>query len=343
MVAHVAIPGPESKTPEWYAQRYFRPGSDRPVVFGASEASRCLNASKHGSALELYLVKRQEKQPADLSENEAVQAGNFLESGVLAWYEHKANIGDDGDELILEPSCYFHPSHSFMSATPDGIVQRTEDGEWLRSVDAKCSTFRRWDEFGLSDDKFGIEGTDQVPLDYLCQAMQQMAVLGVDVCDFPVLLDGRHLKIYTVHKNDDLIGKIIQAEAELAERIRDARPPEPNWTLSGTKELIRDLYGLESGQVVELTDEDFLLWQEYEFDGIRARDIESRRTEIKNKLLWKMQAAELGRFPGGCEKELRRCSVKGSVWTQKDVDEAASKIGQVKRAGHERLLSRKTK
>ena len=339
---HTAIPGPASKSLEWYAQRFFNPSGDRPVVFGASEASSCLNASQHGSALELYLVKRREKDAADLSDNDAVQAGVYLESGVLAWYEHKAKIGDDGDELLLEPSSYFHPRYQFMSATPDAIVQRTSDGEWLKSVDAKCSTFRRWDEFGLSDDKFGIEGTDQVPLDYLCQAQQQMAVLGVDLCDFPVLLDGRHLKIYTVPRNDDLIGKIIQAEAELAERICDGKPPEPNWTLGGTAELIRDLYGLSSGQVVELSSEDASSWTDYMAAGLRIKDLEAQRVEIKNKLLWKIGSAELGRFPDG-DVELRRCVVKGSEWTLGDVAIVRSQVGQVKRSGHERLLTRKVK
>ena len=342
MVAHTAIPGPASKSPEWYSQRLYNPDSERPVVFGASEAATCLGVSKHVSRLELYLVKRGEKSSADLSDNDAVQSGIYLESGTLAWYEHKAKIGEDDDEMILEPSSYFHPTHRFMSATPDAIVQRTSDGSWLKSVDAKCSTFRRWDEFGLSDDKFGIEGTDQVPLDYLCQAMQQMEVLGVDLCDFPVLLDGRHLKIYTVKRNDDLIAKIIQAEAELAERILDARPPEPNWTLSGTTELIRDLHGISCGQIVELSEEDCCAWNDYVMAGLRISDLESKREEIKNKLLWKMGSAELGRFPSE-EIELRRCVIKGSLWTESDVAFAQSQVGHVKRKGYERLLTRKVK
>lgn len=337
------IPGPATKTPEWYENRFYDPQrTERPVIFGASEAAAALNVTKHGSALELYLQKRREMPVADYSANEAVQAGNYLEPAVLAWYSDRSKLEEVGCELVLEPTSYFHPVHAFMSATPDAIVQRSSDGEWLKSVDAKCSTFRRWDEFGLSEDKFGVEGTDQVPLDYMCQAQQQMAVLGVVVVDFPVLLDGRHLKIYTVRRSDELIAKIVAAEAELAERIRDGRPPEPNWSLPGAPELIRELYGLESGQVTSLDESDAEAWTDYMALGLKIKEMETRRDEIKAQLLWKIGSAEIGRFPSG-DVELRRCVVAASYWSQEDVREIQDKIGQIKRKGHERLLARKVK
>jgi predicted phage-related endonuclease len=320
------------QTPEWHALRRYDPGRDRPIVFGATAAAAALNLSKYGSALGLYLAARGEADEPDLSENAAVQAGRFLEAGILRWYEHRDL--QPGEALIASPPSYFHPTLPFMGCTPDALVV-SRDSQWLRGVDAKTTTFRRYDEFDPSDDQFGIEGTDQLPLDYLLQAQQQIAVLGVAEVVFPVLFDIRTLRVYRAQRHDGLIDAIIRAEQELAERIANADPPEPNWSLPGTGRLIREVYGCDETITVQLdeeSEETLALWS----NSKKTIAMLEQVAEInRNKLLWQMGDAVAASFPSG--RRIKRTHVKETKWTQADIDQAVTLLGRTKRRGYETL------
>ena len=167
-----------------------------------------------------------------------------------------------------------------------------------------------------------------------------MAVMGMDRCDFPVLVDGRELRVYTVARNDDLIQQIALAEAELSERIICGDPPEPNWEHSGTTKILHSLYGVESGKVVILDDELAELWQHKERLSTTEKLIKEELDEIKARLMWAMEGAEVGRFDDA-PFEIKRTVIADSYVTEKDVASLAARVGQVSRKGHSRLTSRK--
>ena len=239
--------GPATHSPEWYAMRKFDPSrTNRPVVFGASEAAAACGRSKYSSALELYLMKRGEIDGPE--SNEAMSMGNRLEPVILDMYEEKI-----GRKVVRKLPMMFSADFAFMAATPDGVLcnlQPVGGYEFERSIDAKATTGRRLDDSGEDTDSFGAEGTDQVPIEYLFQAQQQCAVMGVDSVDFPVLFDGRQLRVYTVNRDEDLIAEIASAEKELAERIINGDPPEPDFQHSGTLHLLKKIQGCEVGKVI---------------------------------------------------------------------------------------------
>lgn len=212
--AMTATVGPMPQTPEWTALRYFDPDRERPVIFGASEAAAACGMSPYTTPLELFLLKRRELDPEE--ENDAMRLGKKLEPIVLDEYQLRT-----GRVLAVDLPMFLHADHAFMAATPDAMAESD-----TVAVDAKTSSFRRYNRSAdVADEKFGEEGTDQMPSDYVLQAQQQIAVLGVDSVDFPVLFDGRTLRIYTVQRNDELINIVTSAERELAERIASDDPP----------------------------------------------------------------------------------------------------------------------
>lgn len=331
----IALKGPEAYTPEWYEIRKFNPERSRPVVFGASEAAAACNVSPYSSALQLYLEKRGEFEQAFSDEaTKRVNIGRRLEPLILDCYEEEADCILDRNLPLL-----FHPAFQFMAATPDAIAYQ-HDEEW--SVDAKATSFRMIDRTGDDHEKFGEPGTDQIPLSYLFQAQQQMAVINADRCDFPVLVDGRDLLIYTVKRNDELIEQIASAERELAERIIAGDPPEPNWSHAGTSKLLQSLYGWDVGKNAMLCEADHSLWIRSEQLKEAKKRIEDELDEIRGKLLWSMQDSAVGSFPDA-DYELRRTVIGESYWTEQDVAEAVANIGQVKRAGYVRLTAKKLK
>lgn len=323
--------GPDPYTPEWYALRRYDPDRiERPVVFGASEAAGCLNVSPYTSPLEIHLRKRCET--ADIADNTAMAVGRALEPVILNLYEAR-----EGVKIKKTPALYFHPEYNFMAATPDAIVIGA-DGSWERAVDAKTTTFHRYDKFGQSEDKYGQEGSDQLPRDLLCQAQQQMAVCGVERADFPVLFDAQTLRIYRVELVAELVVAIAKAEQELAERIVNNDPPEPNWELPETAGLLRDMYGHVSNSSIELPSEYAMLWEQYKILRDKNKAIESEMVSIRNRILGAMGPHEIGAIGS---TELRRCVIAESRVVQSDVDDLAKRLGEIKRKGYERLLERK--
>ena len=327
------IPGPMPYTDEWYAIRNFDP--NKPVVFGASEAAAAMNKSPYSSPLELYLQKRQEVAPKETTE--AMEIGTLLEPVILELYSRR-----EGVELETNLPMYFHPVHKFMAATPDAI-----EAPWIPSapsggaVDAKSTTDHRYSKDPHSLDKFGEEGTDQIPIDNLCQMQQQIAVLGVEYVKVPVLF-GRKMRVYTVDKNDTLIDAIISSEKELAERIVNADPPEPNWQHPNTKKILREIYGLSQDARANLSDDAAVRWNENVAMKAEIANLESKIEENVNRLLAEMQDAEYGVFPMA-SKELRRVKIDAQLWSQKDIDKATKLMGTVKRRGYEYLRSRAAK
>lgn len=91
-------------------RRNFIGGSDARIIMGADEPA----------LVQLWMEKRGETEPPDLSGNLAVQLGQVTEGLNRRWFEkHTDAIVDAVQERR------YHPVHGWMAATLDGIVQPT--------------------------------------------------------------------------------------------------------------------------------------------------------------------------------------------------------------------------
>lgn len=309
-MSHTPIVGPAQHSEAWHQLRKFNPDRrDRPVVFGASEAAAACNQCPYESALSLYLKKRGEMESEfSASSKFRMAVGTHLEPLILDHYA-------DQQDCILERSqpMFFHPIWSFMGASLDAIARpRDRDRNESWAVDAKSTNWRMRDKTGQDTGKFGDEGTDQLPVNYIFQGQIQMAVMGLDRCDFAVSIDNSEPLVYTVTRNDDLIKQIALAEAELAERIIAGDPPEPNFEHSGTKQVLQRMFGTDFGKVAELSEEEHDLWIRKEQLSAHKKIIDEELDEISARITWAMQDAEIGRFPDAAI-ELKKTIVKESV------------------------------
>jgi len=327
---HVPIEGPLEGDPAWLEGRFYEPGKQ--LVIGASDAAAACNRSDYRTSLDLFLRARRVMEVAFTEEQETrMRRGRRMQSVIVNEYASEMGV-----DCVENSRMFFHPQHAFMAATPDAIVL----SEKRKGLEVKATTARM---YSVEDEsKYGQEGTDSVPDDVLFQAQQQMAVMGWDQVDVAAMFGIFTLRVYPVLRNDDLIDAITEAERELVERIANNEPPEPNWTHPRTKELLSIVNGVVANTAVHLDDDDLQLWLRYKVLGEEIAALEVERTEARNRLIHKMESAELGRFPRG-EKELRRLLVKESIYTEADAEEVRSKIGSVKRKAYERLLERKTK
>lgn len=331
--AHAPIPGPMAYTPEWHALRLYDPDrKERPVVFGASQASKAIE-----NPLELYLLTTGMLLPDDPTEE--MEVGLLMEPVVLEMYRRRS-----GNEFYVGVPTHFHPEHNFMSATPDAIgLPSTPDTCERWGIDAKTSSDRMLLSKTAAEDerKYGEAGTDAVPSYVLWQTQQQCAVFGFPYVDVPVLF-GRRYSLYRVPRDETLIGALVAAEKELAERILNNDPPAPNWSLPETRKCLQALYGVAKGTTIALSDDRAERWNAVCRRKALIKEFEAENEIDINRILDEMQTAEFAQLPSG-EKELRRSVIAESFYTQADVQALAEKVGQIKRKSHHRLTERKVK
>src|SRR4051812_47436470 len=91
-------------------RRYFIGGSDARIIMGADEAA----------LLRLWMEKRGEVEPEDLSGNLIVQLGSVTEHLNRHWYERNT-----GQVVTGVQKRVFHPIKRWMAATLDGMVEAT--------------------------------------------------------------------------------------------------------------------------------------------------------------------------------------------------------------------------
>lgn len=287
------IPAAMPLTPEWFAIRKYNPDSDRPVIFGASIAAAVCGLSKWKTPLHIYRDYCGLAEPQE--DSVAMRMGRKLEPVVISEYVERT-----GNKVDAPLPCFLSAEHLFLSATPDGMII-DDGGEWKFPMDAKTASFRVADEFGE-------EFTDSMPVEYLVQAQAQMLVMGCDMQETAVLLDGRTLRIYRVYRNEILQDAIIDAGAELAQRIVSSDPPEPTWTHPQTNSLVKVLYGIEESKTIFLSDETALFREQYNALGHQIKELEAQREELHSRILYVMEDAHIGKLPGG--KELVRSKVE---------------------------------
>lgn len=315
------ILGPKQRTDEWYSLRLYDPDrTERPVMFGGSEASMVME-----NPLELFLIKSRRKAPPEVTED--MEVGALMEPVVIEMHRRRAGI-----EIETDISIGFHPEHSFMAASPDGIAS---DGDLEWGVDAKTSTDRMFQRESLDAYKYGQEGTDNVPLWVLWQMQQTCEVWNFPYIDIPVLF-GRKYRAYRVFPDSGLIETLVAAEKELAERIINDDPPPPTWSHPRTRECLQALYGMEKGLVHPLSDMNFSRWCSVARRKNEIKILEEANAADINQILAEMGPAEYAALPHE-SAYLKRIQVRDSLWTDADVELARTSLGTVKRAGHVRL------
>lgn len=339
---HIPITGPMPNTDAWWNLRLYDPDREAcPVLFGASEAAAVLGVSPWESPLDIYLKKRrtmkeaQEKRASE--DSDAAFLGRVMEPGVIAFYCHKQGILPD--DVITGLPTYFHPEHAFMACTPDAM-NHAHDVPVV--INAKTSTYQRYQEFEPDDHQFGKAGTDLLPMDYLVQAQQEMEVMGVDHAEYPVLFDGRNMRVYYAKRNNVIIDSLIKAEEALARCIIEGTPPAIDFSHKNTSAALRELYPVKPQSVCDLDMEALTNWNSVQANNQTIKALNKDNTEFKNKVREAMGTHEYGNLPGGTHM-IHRSTVQESLWTQKDIDSATKNLGTTKRKGHDKLLQGKVK
>jgi len=262
--------------------------ANRLGAIGGSDCAAVLGVSRFKTCQQLYFEKRGEL-PVHHDESLVLRLGQVFEPGVRQiWSE-------DTGRIVRQPTgTLAHPEYPELIAHLDGF---TGTGADLRGYEGKLA---------LRSIGWGLEGTDQIPLDALFQTQHYMAVTGIEVFDV-VVLSGWRIKTYIVPADTELQSMILEAELEFLQRLKDGLPPPLDYQHKTALSFIKERYPGTNGERVTATDE--LI--HCRLDMIEAQTLESeahkRAEACKVRLLEFMGPRALLDFPDG--KSLRRKAV----------------------------------
>ena len=149
------IPQPDQRTKEWYEFRHNH--------ITASNAWKCLGttSSVNQIILEKLTPLNVEKYKPSLNDNPMTWGQRFEDISIM-FYENKYNVKVD------DLGCLEHPEHTFLAASPDGII--TSKNNNSRLLEIKNVVSRK---------------ITKIPKpDYWMQMQLQMEVCDIDECDF---------------------------------------------------------------------------------------------------------------------------------------------------------------
>lgn len=217
-----------------------------------SKAAAILGISPWDSQRSMWHKMRAEVPWDD--ESPAMERGNLLEGGVLAWWRKHHDHADWREQVTLTVD-------DWLVATPDAICQ--QDGSTVL-VQAKTTNSYM--------DGWGEPGTDEVPVYYLAQVYLEMAVAhrnGIEAtaAHLPVLGGRQNLfSNYVVPYASDLCDDIYERMREWADRLASDDPPELDDTVATYDAIRKQHKDIDRGESVELSEHDALSLVQHQAD-----------------------------------------------------------------------------
>jgi len=205
---------------------------ERKRGLGGSDAAAVLGLNPYRTPLDVYLEKRDEVEPADLSDVIPVQFGIHNEDFVGLLYERHT-----GAKLVKPRAIRRHKRYPWMLGNFDRLIKGTRQGLEIKTASSRQAH------------KWGQPGTDQVPEEYLMQCLHYIEVSGYGGWDLAVLIDNADFRIYHVERDAELSEMLIEAERDFWQRVLDGNPPDPITLADAGK-----LYRIEKGETVTADD-----------------------------------------------------------------------------------------
>lgn len=206
----------------------------RTTGIGGSDASVIMGLNPYKTPLQLYMEKTGATEGVE--DSEAMYFGRVLEDVIASEYARRT-----GSKVARVNQTLRHPDHEWMMAHIDRRVLNIDDGKLL-----ECKTAGKW--WKSSD--WGRSGSQEAPLYYQVQIQHYLAVTGWQYADIAALLAGNDFRIYHFDRDEEMISRIIEAEAAFWKMVEDRTPPDPS-----TVEDINALYPVDNGEMIA-ADED---------------------------------------------------------------------------------------
>lgn len=244
---------------------------------GGSDIAAILGLSPYRTPMDVFLEKRGETQPK--GNEEAMYWGTVLEDVVASEYQKRT-----GRRVQRINQMLVHAEHDFVLANIDRAVIVPEIAGNVRWKDGRLTTDRILEcktANAYAADQWGDAGTDHVPDAYLLQCQWYLGITRADVADLAVLIGGSDYRIYSIARNDGLIGYMIEAAAEFWRRVQEGIAPDPQSVAEAARKWPRHIAG--KSLIVDVTVAEACA--ELEAIGQQKKQLEAREDELKTQVM----------------------------------------------------------
>lgn len=254
---------------------------------GSSDAAAAVGLNPYQSQLELWLVKTgrdgglPKVDPHD--EDSPMYWGTLLEPVVAAHYTKRTGYRVRRINAVLQ---HRDPDKSWMLANIDREVLGHPEVSIL-----ECKTA------GLNGAKLWRDG---VPEYVQLQVQHQLAVTGKRAADVAVLVCGQELRIHRIERDDALIARLVELEAQFWNYVVTDTPPPADGSDSAAQAL-QCLYPQDQGGIADFRQDTKLSAAFADLVHVRQNiaDQEKLEAQLKQSLQQAMGEASKALFETG--------------------------------------------
>lgn len=198
----------------------FAPGSPawlaaRQHGLGGSEIAPVLGLSPFESRFSLWHRKVGLANP--VPENDVMHWGTLLEATIREEFNRR-HVLDDGF-MAYEAGTWRHSERQYQIANPDGLIWPLVLDDEDQPPDALLEV-----KNARTDDGWGEEGTDEIPVYYRTQILWYLDVFGLDLAHVAVLIGGSEYREYQLEASPDeaefMRGKAVEFLGTVERRER---------------------------------------------------------------------------------------------------------------------------
>ena len=242
----------------------------RKLYIGGTDIAAILRMHPYRKKYRVWLEKTGRLDPEDLSDNEAVFWGSFLEDKIAERY---AEI--TGYKVRNVNRTLVHPKYDFLRGHIDRKLAGENAGLEVKTVGLRSAYL------------WGEPGTDEIPLHYEIQVLHYIAITGYDYFDIAALFFGQEMRIYRVYRRNNLerIKELEETARNFWEKhVITGIPPVPE----STEETSMAYPEANRGEVATLNfGQEHLVSKVYDLtehlETVKA-ELDSAKTEIQNTM-----------------------------------------------------------
>lgn len=255
---------------------------------GGSDAGVVVGCNHYKTPYQLFMEKTKQLESEDLSDNERVHFGNVMEDLIGKEYARRT-----GRKIRARRQIFKSKKHEFMLANIDRDVVGESRGLECKNVDKDVARFG--DDWGTGNtyetQEDGsivlVKECDEVPESYLLQCQHYMAVMGYEIWDLAALVGGNEIRIYTIHRDQELIDNLIELEAEFWGHVTANEAPEIDYEAPSTSKMLKRMFSEESllSKETITLDAEFMHWHEVKKQAMAAKGLYEKTIECANNHL----------------------------------------------------------
>lgn len=226
---------------------------DRSHFIGGSDAAAVMGLSPYTTPVELWQEKtgRKRKDPVDPMRAKILARGHKLEPFIREMAIDKLRERGLKVELVACNERYRDDEFPFLSCEIDFELRLTGEivigGQLLNlkrehiNVDAKSVT-------GFARKKWGMEDTEDVPIEYACQFQHGLMITDRNLCLVAALRSFDDVDLFWTQRDDETIAGMRAREVAFWDCVQTGRAPDPL-----TFDDIKLLFPQDNGLAIEAT------------------------------------------------------------------------------------------